>query len=111
MDGRSAGLRPDRMPGFVARDLRHQRSMAAKVRLFRLLQEIRGLAEISNRRPQSRTPGFFLMQMRSHVVHTTSPGCRRSIAIALQDLPDIPHPVKITHVKAASTPPAPAPVR
>jgi hypothetical protein len=72
--------------------------MAAKVQLLKLLQEIRGLAEVTNRHPQTRAPGFLLMQLRSHLVHTTSPSRKRNIAIDPQDLPDIPHPVKITHL-------------
>lgn len=75
--------------------------MAAKVKILKLLQELRGFADISNRHPQSRSPGFFLMQLRSHVAHTTLPRPRRSIAIDCQNLPDIPHPVKITHLREA----------
>jgi hypothetical protein len=73
--------------------------MAAKVKISKLLQEIRGFAEITNRRPQPKPPGFFLMQLRSHLVHTTLPRPKRSISINIQNLPDIPHPVKITHVQ------------
>jgi hypothetical protein len=72
--------------------------MAAKAKMMKLLQEIRGFAEISNRRPQSRSPGLFLMQLRSHTTHTTLPPRRRSILIDVQDLSEIPHPVKITHL-------------
>jgi hypothetical protein len=75
--------------------------MAAKVKLLKLLQEMRGFADITNRRPQPRSPGFFLMQLHSHLAHTTSPCRRRSIAIDGQNLPDIPHPVKITHLREA----------
>ena len=71
--------------------------MAARVKLLKLLQEIRGFANVTNRHPQSRSPGFFLMQLRSHVARTTLPRPKRCIAIDCQNLPDIPHPVKITH--------------
>ncbi len=72
--------------------------MAAKVMMMKLLQEIRGFAEITNRRPYSRSPGLFLMQMRSHVAPTSLPRPRRSILVHVPDLSEIPHPVKITHL-------------
>jgi hypothetical protein len=79
--------------------------MAAKVRIMKLLQEIRGLAEITNRRPQPRQPGLFLIQLRSHVTHTTGARRRQTIAIEMLERPDIPHPVKITHLRPAPVPP------
>src|SRR6266478_7850943 len=81
--------------------------MAAKVRIMKMLQEIRGLAEITHRRPQPRKPGLFLIQLRSHVTHTTGVRRRQTIAVDMLERPDIPHPVKITHLRPA---PAPAPV-
>jgi hypothetical protein len=71
--------------------------MAAKVKLMKLLQEIRGLAEITARRPPSRAPGLFLVQLRSHLMHTTHP-FRKRIAVDGQEQVDIPFPVKITHL-------------
>lgn len=77
--------------------------MAAKVRIMKLLQEIRGFAEITQRRPQSRQPGLFLIQLRSHVTHTTATRKKQIISVDMLDRPDIPHPVKITHLQAAAT--------
>jgi hypothetical protein len=74
-------------------------AMAAKMRMLKLLQEIRGFAEITNRRPHPRQPGLFLMQLRAHIFSTSQTGYKRIISIDMQDLPDIPHPVKITHLK------------
>jgi hypothetical protein len=79
--------------------------MAAKVRIMKMLQEIRGLAEITHRRPQPRKPGLFLIQLRSHVTHTTGVRRKQTIAVEMLDRPDIPHPVKITHLRPASVPP------
>jgi hypothetical protein len=79
--------------------------MAAKVQIMKLLQEIRGFAEITHRRPQPRQPGLFLIQLRSHVIHTTAPRRKQTIAVDMLDLPDIPHPVKITHLRPAPVPP------
>jgi hypothetical protein len=72
--------------------------MAAKVMMMKLLHEIRGFAEVTNRRPPPRSPGLFLMQLRSHVSHTTLPRPKRSILVDVQDLAEMPHPVKITHL-------------
>jgi hypothetical protein len=71
--------------------------MAAKVKLMKFLQELRGLAEITARRPQPRAPGLFLIQLRSHLLDTTHP-LRKRISVDVQEQPDIPHPVKITHL-------------
>lgn len=74
--------------------------MAAKVKLMKLLQEIRGLAEITARRPQPRSPGLFLIQLRSHMMKTTYPSRKRIVVEALEEV-DIPTPVKITHLGQA----------
>jgi hypothetical protein len=81
--------------------------MAAKVRIMKLLQEIRGFAEITQRRPQPRQPGLFLIQLRSHVTRTTATKRRQTIVVDMPDHSDIPHPVKITHLRPA---PAQAPL-
>jgi hypothetical protein len=86
--------------------MRENRLMAAKVIMMKLLQEIRGFAETSNRRPQSRCPGLFIMQLRSHLTHTTLPRCKRSILVDAKGLADGPHPVKITHVRGSAVPTA-----
>jgi hypothetical protein len=74
--------------------------------MLKLLQETRALAEVTNRRPQPRSPGLTLMQLRSHLAHTRLPPCRRSIAIDVKDLADVPHPVRITHLGASPVPAA-----
>jgi hypothetical protein len=83
--------------------------MATKVKIMKMLQEIRGLAQITNRRPPSKSPGLFLMQLRSHVSRTPVQKQKLVIPILLQDPPDIPHPVKITHRKENSVPAATLP--
>ena len=76
--------------------------MAAKVRMMKLLQEIRGLAEITNRRPHSKPPGLFLLQLRSHLSRTRFHKRKVIIPIDIQNPPDIPSPVKITFVTPCS---------
>jgi hypothetical protein len=77
--------------------------MAAKIAIMKLLQEIRGFAEITNRRPQPRSPGLFLMQLRSQMTHPVVPNRKRSIIIEMHDLPNAPAPVKIVHRRRSPT--------
>jgi hypothetical protein len=80
--------------------------MAAKMKLMKMLQEIRGFAEITQRLPQQRPPGLFIMQMRSHVLQTTVTRRRRTIAIQMLETPNIPDAVKIRHVPTVVIQPA-----
>ncbi len=83
--------------------------MATKIRIMRMLQEIRGLAEITHRRPHVRQPGLFLIQLRSHVQQTTHARRKQTIFVDIQESTDIPHPVKITHLPVSSDLGSPAP--
>src|SRR5258708_11902476 len=80
--------------------------MATKIKLMKMLQEVRGLAQITSRRPPRKLPGLFLLQMRDHVARATGPRRTMIIPIDLQEAPDIPHPVKITHLEVVDTQPA-----
>ena len=73
--------------------------MAAKIRMLKLLQEIRGFAEISNRRPQPRSPALLLTQGRSRMLQGALPKRKLSIRIDAQERTDVPYQVKINHVK------------
>jgi hypothetical protein len=75
--------------------------MAAKIRMLKLLQEIRGFAEIAARRPSPRSPALILMQMRSHVIQATLPKRKLSVQMDVQDHLNISHPVKISYVRQA----------
>jgi hypothetical protein len=85
--------------------------MAAKIRMLKLLQEIRGFAELSNRRPQLRSPALLLTQGRSRVLQGALPKRKLSIRIDTQERTDVPCQVKINHVlpgpDSAAIPPAP----
>jgi hypothetical protein len=71
-----------------------------------MLQEIRGRAEITNRRPAPKQPGLFLIQLRSHVQQTTQPRRKQTIAISVLEAVETAHPVKIRHVYAPLFPAA-----
>ncbi len=83
--------------------------MAAKVRIMKLLQEMRGFAEVTNRLPQPRQPGLFLMKLRTHFSPGALPSRKRVITIEIQDRADIPDPVKITHLQASQVRAEPMP--
>jgi len=72
--------------------------MPNNVKLIKLLEEIRGFAEMSQRRSQSKPPGLVLVQLRSTFKQT----CRRKLRIPIQmkELPDIPSLVKINYIKS-----------
>ena len=76
---------------------------------MKLLQEIRGFAEMSQRRPNSKAPGLILLQLRSQFNQATSRRRRLRIPIQMQEPPDIPKLVKIIHIKGnSSSTPIPA---
>lgn len=72
--------------------------MATKMKLLKMLQEVKGLAQITNRRPGPRPPLLYLMQLRTQGAQTHTP--RRRVAI---EAPAIAAPmtIKINHVKPA----------
>jgi hypothetical protein len=75
--------------------------MAAKADTVKLLQEIRGYAEITNRRPPPRAIDVPQAAMRPHVLRTALPVYKRWIRIEVQDTPETA--VKITWLKPTTT--------
>jgi hypothetical protein len=97
---------------FLARDLRHPLKntlMAAKVRMLKLLQEIRGFAEIVNRCPPPRPPGVLVAQMRPHIIQAAIPRRTLRVTMVERDSADSPRPVKINYVKQTPPPVATLP--
>lgn len=76
--------------------------MAAKVKMLKLLQEMRGFAAITRRLPPPRSPGLLLMQVRALGINNSLRKRKLSITIGTQSSVDIPHPVRIHHVKQSS---------
>ncbi len=73
--------------------------MATRIKVMKLLQEMKGFAEITNRRPQTRSVGPLMLQLRSSALRAATPKRKRTLTIDVQDRPDIPNPVKITHLR------------
>jgi hypothetical protein len=76
--------------------------MATKIKLLKLLQEMHAFAEIGRRHPLPKPSPLFLLQLRSHLAETSRPKRRLTVSVDLKDSLDLPHPVRITHVKPDS---------
>ena len=76
--------------------------MATKDKFMRLIQEVRGLAEIRRYQPVPKHSPLFLLQLRSHLTATSRPKTRLIITVDLKQVSSFPDPVKITHLKADS---------
>jgi len=75
--------------------------MATRMKMLKLVQEMRGLAQITNRRPQHRHPAAVL-EVRPPSRRSPALKRKQLIQIHVQDLPDIPHPVKIKYLDGPS---------
>ena len=78
--------------------------MAAKLRMMKLLQEIRGFAHLSNRQPPHRSPVLLLAQLRNQARPSRLPRRRLPVQVDAPSGTDTAHPVRIVHVTQASAP-------
>ena len=76
--------------------------MATRMKMLKLVQEMRGLAEITNRRPQQRHPVPAVLAVRPPSRRGAAVKRKHFIQIQVQDPPDIPHPVKIKYLDGPS---------
>jgi hypothetical protein len=77
--------------------------MATKIKLLKLLQEMHAFAEITRRHPAPKPSPLFLLQLRAHMAETSRPRRRLIVSVDLKDSLDLPHPVRINHVKPDSS--------
>ena len=70
--------------------------MATKMKLLKMLQESKGLAQITNRKPAPRPPLLYLMQLRSQNSQTNTPWRRLTVET---EVLRAPLPIKINHVR------------
>ena len=71
--------------------------MATKMKLIKMLQEFKGLAQITNRRPAPRPPLLYLMQLRTQAAQAVTPRKRLTVEI---EAVHAPMTIKINHVKS-----------
>ena len=62
-----------------------------------MLQEFKGFAQITNRRPAPRPPLLYLMQLRTQAAQATTP--RKRLAVEIEAV-HAPMTIKINHVKS-----------
>ncbi len=69
--------------------------------MLKLLQEVQGHANFTNKRQQPRPTGMMLLPLRSFRARAGSVPKRKTLTVMMRDLPDIPAPVAITHLRNA----------
>jgi hypothetical protein len=77
--------------------------MANKAKLMKFLQEVRGYAQVTNRRPAPRPSVLYLMQLRGRNAQVATPRRRLIVVAEKQESANTPLPIKITHVKPDSS--------
>jgi hypothetical protein len=86
----------------VAHELQHfaqEGIMANKAKLMKFLQEVRGHAQITNRRPAPRPSVLYLMQLRARNDQVAAPKRRLTVVNEAHANGDVPLPIKINHLK------------
>jgi hypothetical protein len=73
--------------------------MATKAALMRLIEESRGYAQITNRRPTPRPIVLYLMQLRAQNAHVHAPRQSQAIMTDWQNGNETPLPIKINHIR------------
>jgi hypothetical protein len=74
--------------------------MANKAKLMKFLQEVRGYAQITNRRPAPRPSVLYLMQLRGRNGQANVPKRKLVVVTETQENANTPLPIKINHVKS-----------
>jgi hypothetical protein len=74
--------------------------MAMKIKLMRLLQEIRGHAQVTNRRPAPRQNTLYLIQLRERSAEIHSPKRRLAVTTDSNESANHPLPIKIHHIQS-----------
>jgi len=72
--------------------------MAKKMKLMPLFQELKGRADISERRPATTGTGFYLMQLREQAGRSSMPRVRLKVSVSADEAHTPADPVKINHV-------------
>jgi hypothetical protein len=72
--------------------------MATRMNMLKLLQEVRGFAQFTNRPNEQRPAGPLLLEFRGPVFRRRAAKRKRTIKVTMLEQPDIPHPVQITYL-------------
>lgn len=75
--------------------------MATKMKVLKMLQEVKGFALITNRRPAPRPPILYLMQLRNHPAPPHLPKLRLTVETDAKAIANGPLPIKINHLRSS----------
>ena len=90
----------------MARDLQpyfSETTMATRVNMLKLLQEVSGHANFTHRRLQARSSGVLMLPLRAFRSRAAGETKKKILTIMIQDPPDIPAPVAIRHLQATAS--------
>ncbi len=68
--------------------------------MLKLLQEVDGHANFTQRRPAARSAGLLTLPLRGFGVRDRTKPSKKTLTVWIQDPPDIPAPVAIRYVAA-----------
>ena len=71
--------------------------------MMKMLQQAKGMAELTGRKPQPRPLSPLLLQVRAPKWKNAGAKQKRIIRLNMQDPPDIPRPVAILHLDSNGT--------
>ena len=77
--------------------------MATRMKMLKLLQEMRGLSDLSRLHAAPKAPALFLMEFRTRMAEAHRPKRRMIIPVQMADTYDFPDPVKITFLTAGES--------
>ena len=79
--------------------------MATKMKLLKMMQEDKGLAQITNRRPAPRPPVLYLMQLREQKpVSPDIPKRRLVVSAESADPSTVSFTIRINHINMGDSP-------
>lgn len=81
-----------------------QNRMANRINILKLMQEMRGFADLAKNHARSHAKAGVPLHIRAPKWKQGHAQHKRMIRISMRDLPDIPHPVAINHLSQAERP-------
>jgi len=72
--------------------------MATRIKMLKLLQEVRGFAQFAHQPAEPKAPGPLLLEFGAAMRRRAAARRKRAIKIEMQEPPDIPHPVPIKYL-------------
>ena len=74
-------------------------NMATKIKLMKMVQQVQGYAQITNRRPAPRPPVLYIMQLREQLAQAAVPKRRLAVQADAKESAYTPLAIKINFVQ------------